>query len=218
MTSILADFHHADLFESHQLVFVDRFGWDLYRPIGMEWFEEGYWNFGRESFGDAVARQFLEIWGSDTDCGDHWERADTTHPGRTYKMVTLEQARSRPWDFVLSSVSENDAGFHRLVQHTGARWVVHIGNQWQQVRWDLDPLAIVTATISVPRAERAVFVHQEFSLEDFRYLPPVRRDLVASFVQCFPANIGLWQVSPPGRRHARFRMAGIWRIWRCPAR
>ena len=48
MAAILADFHHGDLFESHRLVFVDRFGWELCRPIGLEWFQEGYWGFGRQ--------------------------------------------------------------------------------------------------------------------------------------------------------------------------
>jgi len=188
MASILADFHHADLFESHQLVFVDRFGWDLYRPIGMQWFEEGYWRFGRELFDDALAKQFLGIHGGDVDQGDHWERVDVNHPGRLYKMMTLEQARSRPWDFVLSSVTENDEGLHRFAQEVGARWVTYIGNQGQPIRWDLEPLAIVSVRMDLARPHRAAVVHQEFSLEDFRYVPPTRRDLVASFVPCFPST------------------------------
>jgi len=188
MTGILADFHHGDLYESHQLVFVDRFGWDLYRPIGMEWFEQGYWDFGRDLFGDALAKQFLGIWSTDADRGDHWERRDPNHPGRSYRMVTLEQARSRRWAFVLSSVSENDDGLHRFAQQAGARWVSYIGNQGQLIRWDLNPLAIVSARIEIPYPERTAAVHQEFSLTDFRYQPPARRNRVASFVPCFPAT------------------------------
>lgn len=44
---VLADYHHHDLFESLAILFEDRLGWELYRPIGMEWFDEGYWNFER---------------------------------------------------------------------------------------------------------------------------------------------------------------------------
>ena len=29
------------------------------------WFHEGYWNFERQWHGDAVAKQYLEPWGSD---------------------------------------------------------------------------------------------------------------------------------------------------------
>jgi hypothetical protein len=188
MTAILADYHHGDLFESHQLVFGDRFGWDLFRPIGMQWFEEGYWSFGRHVFGDALARQFLAIWGGDRDCGDWWERPDTNHPGRTFRMVTLEQARARRWDFILSSVSENDDGLHRFAAEENGRWMSYIGNQGQLIRWDLKPLPIVTVRMEIPYPERAAVVHQEFSLRDFRYVPPTRRDLVASFVPCFPAT------------------------------
>jgi len=188
MASILADFHHHDLYEAHQLVFVDRFGWDLCRPIGMEWFEERYWSFGQEILGDLLARQYLAIWSNDTDCGDHWERQDPNHPGRHYKMVTLEQARARHWDFVLSSVSENDDGLHRFAREVGARWITYIGNQGQLIRWDLNPLAIVSARIELPHPERAAVVHQEFSLRDFRYERPVRRSRVGSFVPCFPTT------------------------------
>ena len=45
MIRILADFHHHALWESLRLVFEERFGWELYRPIGMDWFIEGYWLF-----------------------------------------------------------------------------------------------------------------------------------------------------------------------------
>ena len=61
---VLADYHHHDLWESLELLFA-RFGWTLYRPIGMEWFEQGYWNHERKWHGDAIARQYLEPWGSD---------------------------------------------------------------------------------------------------------------------------------------------------------
>jgi hypothetical protein len=37
----------------------------LYRPIGMDWFEQGYWNHERKWHGDAIAKQYLEPWGSD---------------------------------------------------------------------------------------------------------------------------------------------------------
>lgn len=41
---VLADHHHDDLYESLRILFEDRLGWELYRPIGTEWYTEGYWD------------------------------------------------------------------------------------------------------------------------------------------------------------------------------
>lgn len=186
---VLADYHHCDLFESHTLVFVDRFGWDLYRPIGMAWFIEGYWNFERAYHGDAVARQYLGQWDSDRDCGDHWERDDTTHPGRTYKMVTLEQARAQRWDFVVASVPDNEHGFVALARQVGAKFGIQVGNQWSYNAWDLADFGLVSTTMPYPIPKPYVIYHQEFSLADFRFdWPPAERNTIASFVQCFAEN------------------------------
>lgn len=43
----LVDRHQADLYYSLQLLFEDRLGVQLFTPIGHEWWDEGYWNFGR---------------------------------------------------------------------------------------------------------------------------------------------------------------------------
>jgi hypothetical protein len=45
---VLIDYHHSDLFEGHHLLFQDRFGWDVFRPIGMDWFHEEYWQFEKK--------------------------------------------------------------------------------------------------------------------------------------------------------------------------
>jgi len=53
--NILCDFHHSDLWWSHHLIFEVGLGHRLYRPRGMEWFEQGYYNAGSPD----IALQFL---------------------------------------------------------------------------------------------------------------------------------------------------------------
>lgn len=190
---VLADFHHHDLYESLQIVFRDRFGWELYRPIGMEWFDKGYWNFERQTHGDRVARQYLEPWGSDELVGDHWERDDPHHPGRRYHMVTLEQARELRPDVVIATVSHNHAGFHLFATEVRGTFGIQLGNvrfshiDMAEDRWDLAAFGILTTTSPLPPPKPHVTVHQEFSLHDFRYEPPTQDDkfTVSSFVQGF---------------------------------
>ena len=187
MTRVLADFHHADLFESYQLTLGDRFGWDVYRPIGMDWFDRWYWSFERAYHGDAVARQYLSLWDGDEDRGDEWTRVDRTHPGRTFRMVTLDQALAQPWDLVIASVPDNYRGFAKLAAETGARFVAQFGNQWQDVDVPDGTAAALVSTTGIATRVPQVVYHQEFSLRDFYPAVPVRPNpSVRSFVNCFP--------------------------------
>src|SRR6187397_810300 len=107
---VLTDQHHHALAESLLLLFADRYGWEVWFPTGMEWYEQDYWAFEREFHGDAVARQYLEgIW-SDSSRGALRMRPDPRHKGRTQWGVTLDAAKEMKWDIVLSSLPHNDAG------------------------------------------------------------------------------------------------------------
>ncbi len=189
---VLADFHHSDLFESYQLLFTDRLGWDVYRPYEMAWFDEWIWSFERAWHGDAVARQYLQHWDGDRDKGDYWERDDHTHPGRVYKMVTLEQARSQPWDIVISSLPDNDPGFHGFAQKAGAKFGVQMGNQGQLSDWERADFGLISTNIYGTPPKPHVIYRQEFSLSDFRHdWPPEEPRSIGSFLQCFPENKGM---------------------------
>ena len=211
---VLLDRHHHALFEAYHLTLADRFGWELFAPYGMEWFDEGYWNFERQFHGDAVAKQYLVgIWGA---VEKEWERVDPgaahrptvfydtgvvtarddRHPDRTHYGVTLEGARDMQWDLVISSLPHNDEGYHRFATEVGARFGVQVGNNVQQSRWDLAEFVWSSSTLPgfgpewVGRrftymGKPAVMTHQEFSLDIFRPRPPAPGREVASWVNCF---------------------------------
>lgn len=203
---LLADFHHSDLAESHQLLFGDRFGWDVLFPYGMGWYDSGVWQFEKPVHGDAVARQYLlGIWrGAEPDANGIVAIPDTRHPGRTLRGITHEAASDLRWDFVMSSVPANAPGFQFFAKHTSAQWLIHVGNQWGDEAWGLRPdAAIITTTSVIPAGIPHVVVHQEFRAEtDFRFeWPEVDRwdrerhheplpwslfGPIRSFVSCFP--------------------------------
>ena len=130
---LLADYHHHDLWESLELL-CKRLGWDLYRPIGMDWFDQEYWNFERynaRAFNrepDDVAKQYLEYWGSDLNISNRgWKRHDQSHD-RWQNLITLDEARGNPPDIVMASVAHNHEGFHRFAREAGAKFGIHLGN------------------------------------------------------------------------------------------
>jgi hypothetical protein len=205
---VLVDYHHHDLWESLELLFA-RLGWELYRPMGMEWFHEGYWNFERAWHGDAVAKQYLTRWGSDAvwlSAGHtgHTRRLDESH-GRVQRLLTLEAARDLKPDIVMSSVAHNHEGMARFAREVGAKFGLQLGNvrfsaiDMQEDRWDLADFGLVSAILPGPVDKPNVVYHQEFDLNDFRPAPPPRwndnpflegegKFTVSSFVNCFPEN------------------------------
>jgi len=190
---LMADLHHADLWESYQLLFGDRMGWEVYAPYGLDWFTSWYWSFERSYHGDAVARQYLEgIWVDVVDKGDHVEAPDRTHPGRVIKGMTLEQARATKWDVVIASVPDNDAGFHRLAKETGGHFGIQMGNAGQFSDWDRAEFGLVsTNTIGTPNKPYVIY-RQEFNTHDFRHeWPPEEPNSIGSFLQCFAENKGM---------------------------
>ncbi len=198
---VLLDFHHHDLWESMELL-AERLGWELYRPIGMDWFDQDYWVHEKKWHGDGVARQYLEPWGSDIpirvgEQPPYFHRTirhDLSHPARFYKLVTLEQARDLRPDIVISSLAHNHEGFHRFATEVGATFGLQLGNvrfghiDMAEDRWDLAAFGLVSGIMPITPPKPHVVYHQEFALRP--YTPPPRHDpfRVASFVQCYPES------------------------------
>jgi hypothetical protein len=189
---VLADYHHHDLWESLELLCA-RLGWTLYRPIGMEWFDKGYWNHERSWHGDAIARQYLEPWG--TDIPHPHTRFDKSH-GRWQNLLTLDQARNIDLDIVISTLAHNHEGFARFAKEVRATFGLQLGNvrfgaiDMKEDRWDLARFGLVSSILPQPVNVPHVVYHQEFDLHDFRAEPIVVHEplRIASFVQCFAEN------------------------------
>ena len=200
--NVLADRHHAGLYRSLQLL-GDRLGWNLYTPVGMDWWDAGIWNFGRKTWGDdRLARQFIAgpewvqgWWGEGyRDTVDPEFPPSPVEPGvyppETIHGVTLAQARNMPWDLVIASAEDNQWGFAAFAKGVGARFVVQVGNTGQHVDWSLDPLALVSS--EVPIVGRGVRYHQEMDPAATRFVDPGTawhraQRAITSFVNCFPS-------------------------------
>lgn len=188
---VLTDAIHADLYESLRMLFEDRLGWVLYRPIGMDWHDQGLWQFDTP----AVAHQFLDSWSGDTmaptteGLSGVKARADDWHRGRWYRLVPLDVVRDMEWDLIVCTLAENHVGMHRLAQQVGAHFAIQVGNQGAQNRWDLAEAALLSVTtpeLPGPPWMPHVYYRQEFSLD--RFHPHGQQlaepDLVANRVQC----------------------------------
>jgi len=224
MIRVLCDAIHADLWESLRLLFEVRLGWELYRPIGMEWRDKGIWNFERhQPYGEGVAHQFLDPWPTDQPVGgfatppevhSNWsERPDTTHPGQAIRLVTHEQARSQPWDLVLATLAENEQGLWQFAQEVGAHYGIQVGNQGAANLWPIAEFGLLSVTTpGLTPWKPHVYYRQEFSLEDFApdHGAIAEPDLVMNRVQCTSQTPDheRWRRMAAAVPEARFRWYG----------
>ena len=175
--NVLIDRHHGGLFHSLQLL-GDRLDWTVYTPIGQSWWDERYWNFGRDAYrDDRMARQFL---------ADD-QPPDEEFPKRPILTVTLDQARTMEWGVVMATVQDNQEGFWRFAQEHGAKYALHVGNTNQEIARSLSPLVLNASEMD--GGERSVHIGEEFDKEGtFAYSEPVSNPAprIGSFVNLMP--------------------------------
>jgi len=177
--NVLADYHHAALFESLALLFEDRFGWRLFRPVGPEWKAEGYWDFinldMKLDWTDLLAIGQI----GQPDDG-FYRLENRQYPERPMKGVTLYQARAMDWDFVLASVWKNQNGFARFADESHATFLHQIGNAHHSINRRLQAKFLISAQMDLVGHPNVIY-HQEFSLDRFRYEPPGPSRVIANF-------------------------------------
>lgn len=187
---VLADFHHGDLYESLRILFEDRFGWELYRPVGLDWYRENYWMVydhidtagqyldvhktspPRTIHGEDVTKvhgdnAWLNKYSEDKGNG-YYLVYDQNHGGRIHRGILLEAAKRDGFDYIISSMPAHYERFERLLKVLpgGCKHICQIGN----IGWRIPSSAkfvLNSTTTPCPSHIPCVYYHQEFSLKEF---------------------------------------------------
>lgn len=189
---VFTDFHHNSLLTSLHMLFVKRLGWKLYRPYGMEWFDEGFWAINDSP---ATARQFLEI--NFTDIADKTPPLNEVmktdagiveiyDPGRmsSHLAINLETFKSIKVDIVIASIPQHIPLFQRLIKEyqPQAKLVVQIGNNWPVSFYEGHNVMASVMPFTPPPNTNVIFYHQEFDLGIFKYTEPFMTRRIHSFL------------------------------------
>ena len=195
--NILADQHHQSLFYSLQLLFEKRLKWQLFRPIGEEWYTHGFWNIFDHP--DTVKQylsldqRFKPIDGTpplntiQQVAIDHYEIYDPIHD-TIQKAITLDQFKEMPIDIIIASHENHYPLFARLVKEykPTAKLIFQMGNHWPIDFGLCKNLMASCFPFEVPDDVNAVFYHQEFDVDIFHYEPPTNQTNIYSFVNVLP--------------------------------
>lgn len=190
---VLTDFHHSSLLRATNMLFGDRLGMEVYRPIGMEWFEEGYWAINDQ---EGTARQFLEFEAQPMDntsnLNDGRKRQvdglySILDPGNssTHRACTLDFFKNNQFDYVIASIPAHVPLFVALIAlyQPNAKLIVQIGNEWpQELFAGHNVLASVKPRIFADSRTNAHFYHQEFDTDIFHHSPVPTDRKIYSFI------------------------------------
>lgn len=176
---VLADMHHEALWHSFELLFEKRLGWQLFRPIGIEWFNQGFWK-GASDYNNNLGTigQYLGLRGKEPDKNGVAE-VDGTNG------LTLEGFKTMDIDILVASIPTHVKTFSDLIKKykPNAKLIYQVGNHFGAVDFSLvKNLMSSTMPENVPSGVNKVFYHQEFDLNIFKYEPPKESKTIRSFV------------------------------------
>lgn len=178
---ILTDFHHSSLLRSTISLFEDRLGHEVYRPIGLDWYEQGFW--GINDLFDT-AKQYLSFDqaykpGDGTPALNKWmDRTESEEgvghvldPGgeRAHKVCTLEYFKNNPFDVCIASIPKHIEMYKKLIKlyNPKAKLIVQMGNEWPMDYWYNNNVLASVKPRPVTSDINAMFYHQEFDLRVF---------------------------------------------------
>jgi hypothetical protein len=202
MMRVLTDFHHSSLLTATNLLFGERLHMMVYRPIGLEWFDEGFWAINDQR---DTANQFLSL-DQSLKPGDNTPPLNLTITrerdavlgetpengvyyvadpgGRTaHRACTLDWFKNNRFDYVIASIPAHVPLFERLIAQyqPHAKLIIQVGNNW-----DLSPYegknVLASTAQHMAAGVNAMFYHQEFDTHIFmqRICEPTKK--IYSFV------------------------------------
>ena len=195
--SIFCDYHHSGLYHSLQILFEKRLGWEIYCPIGLDWFYQGYWKIA-EPYNNAMDTvcQFLDInskgWNPFENLNGDYKLIDDIYyiydHAECYqqKAITLEKFKELNIDIVISSIPNHYISFQKLIKDykPNATHISQVGNIYQN---SIIPNVLCSARPSnILSGQNIVFYHQEFDLNVFSFVPPTNFNKITSFVHLLP--------------------------------
>lgn len=206
MLRVFSDLHHSGLFYSLKLLFEDRLGGELYRPIGEEWFGKGFWDVAKPYNDDpGTIKQYLSLDSRFTPIDGtpvlnkvidtkptHYVIEEKEH-NYQQKAITFEQFKAMDIDIIIASIPSHWITYKKLRNEykPKAKVIAHMGNMFNEIfSFIQDGIVdnLMASTIEFPHKDlNTVFYHQEQPLVDFIPPDPNNRK-IKSFVHLLPKS------------------------------
>jgi hypothetical protein len=216
--NILIDFHHSSLWYSLKLLLEDRLGHKIFRPVGLEWQEKGYWNYTSNN-DKYVAQQFLVGFSHELVIGqkhdDYIEIEELFH-GYTQKGLTFDQFLKMDIDIVIPTVKNHEELFAKLIadHKPNAKLIRQEGNNDFTINEICKNVmsSVPPNGIKIPEGTNIVYYHQEFDTNLFNNYSTISDyNRISNFMNCLPEweSINDWNKIKELLPNYDFKMHGI---------
>ena len=179
--NIFTDFHHESLYLSFKLLFEKRLNGKVYRPIGLEWFTEGYWKIA-EPYDNNVNTVSQFLVSNSQPFPDSKPLNDNISD-----CITLEQFKAMDIDIVIATIPAHFIAYAELIKKykPTAKLICHYGNNWIMGNYQQDNVMASIMPQPIPNNVNTVFYHQEFDTNIFCYKEPTISNCISSFINVF---------------------------------
>lgn len=191
--NILIDMHHEELAVSLALLLEKRLGHNVYRQIGLEWYEQDYWmvynarDTAMQYLGINLAAEWEDIRkkNSGAYCTFPTETAYAAEEGLylvpdydynyIHKAITLDKFKTMKFDLVISSMPAHIERFNRLIKEhqfdNNCKHAFQVGNNWNVSRFNVKNI-LTSSKMAHPSPEQhSIFYYQEFDTEKYSRVP-----------------------------------------------
>jgi len=157
--NILSDFNHFDKWECMERLFEDKLGHKLYRPIGMEWHDKGYYTFAVET---------LNMYNKPTlFCKEP-------------KLLTFKEFLDMDIDIIIATTYYHEKPFYELIKKykPKAKLVRQIGNFDETIDLSIcknvecNSLRVWNTKLKENKDIHKILCHQFIDLDRFTYEEP----------------------------------------------
>jgi len=165
---------------------------ELYRPIGVDWFAEGFWRIAEPYQNDwQTVNQYLSIHQSEIPKDMRLNEAVVVDDGiyriGWQKAITLDKFKNLEFDYVVGSIPLHYREFTRLrnLYQPKAKVICQVGNSFD-FPWEWAQNILSSSKYAhIPPDKHHIFYHQEFSLDVFRFAPLPKQKTISSFLHHF---------------------------------
>lgn len=192
---VFADRHHESLFSSIVFIFEDRLKGNVFYPLGMEWYEQGFWNVFPSI---QTAKQYLSL-------DQLYKPVDGTPPlnqiikredgvylvenidtGNPIKGLDLATFKTMKFDILIASIPQHIEPFKRLISlyQPQAKLILQVGNNWPVETYDVKNVMASAKIPHHPNVPNYIEYHQNFDLSTYHYEPPRNTKKIYSFINC----------------------------------
>ena len=191
---VFADYHHGGLYHALHTLFVERLGWELFRPVGLEWAENNIWLYSQNP---PTQKQYLDLKAHELRKDGYYYWRDNAEE-IDHKCLTWDQFRKMKIDYIISSVCQHEASFDLLQRNLKpeAALIRLLGNSGEPVDYNVSKNIIDTTNLYKGREDtKRVVWHQEFPKDLFYFTQPSKKIRIRSYLNCFNEThyYDIWQ-------------------------